>query len=205
MGWRGSIATSHAAGGRLRVWPPGGGLPGDRADAGDDYHGARGTGRHERTRGGETGTRVRIVADMADGAGGIFFAMYLIEICRTFSAAHAIRLEDGILEPVHGHDWNVAITVAATDVDGMEVVMDFHALESMLDALLATVHNRHLNEVPPFVDEDGDLAVNPTAERVAWWLAGEVAPTLPPHVHLDAVRVGEAPGCSAIYRPPPLS
>ena len=127
--------------------------------------------------------------------------MYAIEVRRTFSAAHAIRLYDGTLEPVHGHDWDVAVVVSAERLDAMEVVMDFHQLEQALDALLATVHNRHLNEVAPFADGAGDLKINPTAERVAWWLGEEVGRTLPKDVCLEKVSIGEAPGCTATYRP----
>ena len=79
--------------------------------------------------------------------------------------------------------------------------MDFHDLERMVNALIAQVHNRHLNEVPPFAGPDGTLAVNPTAERVAWWFATEVARQLPKHVRLVSASVSEAPGCIARYRP----
>lgn len=135
----------------------------------------------------------------------VWVPMYEIEIHRTFSAAHAIRLDDGTLEPVHGHDWDVTVVVAADDLDAMEVVMDFHALGATLDALLVNVHNRHLNEVAPFADADRVLKINPTAERVAWWLGQEVARDLPKAVRLEKVTVGEAPGCTATYRPVSIS
>ena len=123
--------------------------------------------------------------------------MYDITISKAFAAAHAIRLYDGSLEPIHGHNWAVDLTVTAPELDGMEVVMDFHLLEKLVDALLAKVHNRHLNEVEPFLN----CKVNPTAERVAWWLGTEVQKGLPGGLKVTCVRVGEAPGCTAIYRP----
>ncbi len=126
--------------------------------------------------------------------------MYEATVQRTFSAAHAIRLPDGSLEPLHGHDWRVEVTVAAAKLDDIETVMDFHELERLVDEALERVHNRNLNEVPPFSDGRGGLAVNPTAERVAWWLAGCIQPGLPQGVKLVSVRVGEAPGCYAGYR-----
>ncbi len=118
--------------------------------------------------------------------------MYEITIQREFCAAHAIRLYDGSLEPLHGHNWSVAVTVAAEKLDEIEVVMDFHELEKSLDQLLAQVNNRNLNDV---------LTVNPTAERVAWWIGEHIGPTLPAHASLKTVIVGEAPGCTATYRP----
>jgi 6-pyruvoyltetrahydropterin/6-carboxytetrahydropterin synthase len=123
--------------------------------------------------------------------------MYEITISKVFAAAHAIRLYDGTLEPIHGHNWNVDVTVSARQLDEMETVMDFHVLEKAVDELMKKVHNRHLNEVEPFID----CKVNPTAERVAWWIGTEIAKTLPGHVTLTSVRVTEAPGCATTWWP----
>lgn len=127
--------------------------------------------------------------------------MYEIIVEKIFSASHAIYLPDGSLEPLHGHNWPVAVTVAADQLDEIETVMDFHVLEKTIDSLMAQAHNRHLNEIPPFKGEGDTLAVNPTAERVAWWIGEAVAASLPAHVRLVSVSVGEAPGCTAVYKP----
>jgi 6-pyruvoyltetrahydropterin/6-carboxytetrahydropterin synthase len=127
--------------------------------------------------------------------------MYEISVSRTFAAAHAIRLPDGSLEPVHGHNWQVTVVVAADQLDAIETVMDFHDLEQSVSALTDGAHNRHLNEIEPFTDGQGGLAVNPTAERVAWWIGTSVARGLTPGVRLVRVTVTEAPGCAATYRP----
>jgi 6-pyruvoyltetrahydropterin/6-carboxytetrahydropterin synthase len=123
--------------------------------------------------------------------------MYEITVLRVFAAAHAIRLPNGSLEPLHGHNWAVEVSVSAADLDDLGLVMDFHALERALDELLARVANANLNDVEPFAG-----GVNPTAERVAWWLGTELAPRLPSGVVLGAVRIGEAPGCTATFHPP---
>src|SRR5438128_11861357 len=86
-----------------------------------------------------------------------------IRTMREFSAAHQLRLYDGSLEPVHGHNWKVEVTVEAEALDSIGVVMDFHDLERLIDAIIAPWHNHHLNEVEPFAN--GRL--NPTAENVA--------------------------------------
>ncbi len=125
--------------------------------------------------------------------------MYEISVSRVFSASHAIRLYDGSLEPLHGHNWSVEVAVAATQLDSIDVVMDFHLLETLVDRLLAMVNNRHLNEVQPFSPTPG--GINPTAERVAWWIGTEVAKGLPTGAKLVSAKVGEAPGCVATYRP----
>lgn len=127
--------------------------------------------------------------------------MFQITVSKVFAAAHAIRLPDGQLEPVHGHNWQVKVKVEASELDEIETVMDFHVLEQALDALLATVHNRHLNEAAPFTDGHGGLRINPTAERVAWWLGEALLGQVPGHARLVSVEVSEAPGCTAIYLP----
>src|SRR5437016_11048358 len=84
-----------------------------------------------------------------------------ITTTREFSAAHQLRLYDGSLEPLHGHNWRVKVTVAAAKLDAIGVVMDFHELERLVDEIVAGLHNRHLNETSAFAQ------VNPTAEHVA--------------------------------------
>lgn len=130
--------------------------------------------------------------------------MYEATIERTFSAAHALRLPDGTLEPLHGHDWHIKVTVASEGLDPMDTVMDFHALEALVEARVGPWRNQNLNAVTPFVggsDEVHGLAINPSAERVAEQLAWAVSGGLPERVWLKEVAVGEAPGCVARYRP----
>ena len=123
--------------------------------------------------------------------------MYEVTVDRVFSAAHAIRLYDGSIEPIHGHNWSVQVTVGSDKLDAIEVVMDFHELEKSVDRLMVKVHNQNLNEIEPFAEQ----GVNPSAERVAWWIGTEVARKLPDGVRLVRATVGEAPGCKATFRP----
>ena len=122
--------------------------------------------------------------------------MFEITVLKVFSAAHALRLADGAMEPLHGHDWQVEVTVSADQLDQIETVMDFHVLESQLSQLTDRFHNRCLNDVEPFRE-----ALNPTAERVAQWIGQSVMEFLPDHVRLVSSSVTEAPGCKAIFKP----
>jgi 6-pyruvoyltetrahydropterin/6-carboxytetrahydropterin synthase len=121
---------------------------------------------------------------------------YEITTTRQFAAAHQLRLYDGSLEPLHGHNWRVKVTAAAPKLDAIGVVMDFHVLERLVDAVLAPLHNRHLNDVPPFTSE-----LNPSAENVALHVGRAVAPKLPNGVGLARVEVWETDDNSAVYRP----
>ena len=113
---------------------------------------------------------------------------------REFSAAHQLRLYDGSLEPLHGHNWVVVVTVSADRLDEIGVVMDFHELERLLDRILAPLHNSHLNDVEPFKSD-----LNPTTENVAFHIARNLQ--LPPPVRVKSVEVWETAANSAIYRP----
>jgi len=110
-----------------------------------------------------------------------------------FSAAHQLRLYDGSLEPLHGHNWVARITVAAEKLDSIGVVMDFHELERLVEAIVRPMHNRHLNELDAFAK------LNPSAENVAFVIAKGLK--LPMNVRIVSVEVWETPECSAVFRP----
>jgi len=127
--------------------------------------------------------------------------MYAITVTREFAAAHALRLPDGTYEPTHGHNWHVEVTVASDSLDAMETVMDFHALQGLVDGVIKPWAHANLNEQAPFADGHGTLAINPSAERVAEHLGQRVSAALPAGATLHEVLVTEAPGCWAHYRP----
>lgn len=130
--------------------------------------------------------------------------MYEIIVESVFAAAHAIRLPDGSLETTHGHNWPVKVTVAADELDAIETVCDFHLLQALINDALAPWQNKDLNQCEPFTDgtdNPAGLAINPTAERVAWAIAEKITPGLPDNCKLASISVGEAPGCTAVYRP----
>jgi 6-pyruvoyltetrahydropterin/6-carboxytetrahydropterin synthase len=109
-----------------------------------------------------------------------------------FSASHQLKLLDGSLEPLHGHNWKTTVTVAAKKLDKIGVVMDFHDLSRLIDRPISQMHNRHLNDLPPFKER------NPSAENVALYIAESLP--LPKGISLLSVQVWETAEFSAIYR-----
>lgn len=118
---------------------------------------------------------------------------FSITTTREFAAAHQLRLYDGSLESVHGHNWRVQVTISAEKLDAIGVVMDFHELERLLWEIVGPMHNRHLNELEPF------RSLNPSAENVACHIARSLM--LPKGIELKSVEVWETAGNSAVYRP----
>ncbi len=129
--------------------------------------------------------------------------MFRVTIEDRFSAAHALLIR-GTREPVHGHDWHVTATIAGRDLDEDGLLVDFHALEEDLKAILGPFRNQDLHTRSPFD------RVNPSAEAVARHIALELSRRLetrlarepkysPRGVRVESVRVTEAPGCAATY------
>jgi 6-pyruvoyltetrahydropterin/6-carboxytetrahydropterin synthase len=116
---------------------------------------------------------------------------FQITTTRHFSAAHQLRLYDGSLEPLHGHNWKVKVTVSAEKLDEIGVVMDFHELERRVNRIIEPIHNRNLNDLPPF------KSANPSAENVAVHIAEKL--DLPKSVKLESVEVWETPENSATF------
>ena len=110
---------------------------------------------------------------------------YEITVTSRFSASHQLRLYNEELEPLHGHNWTVIVTVGAAKLDSIGVVMDFHVLERRLARVIGPFHNRHLNEVA----ELG--GTNPSAELIATHIAESL--NLPSKVKLKSVEVWETP------------
>jgi len=110
-----------------------------------------------------------------------------------FSASHQLKLYDGSLEPLHGHNWRVRVTVDAAKLDAIGVVMDFHELERLLAEIVNPLHNSHLN------DPRALGSVNPSAENVAIHVGQRLK--LPREVRLRKVEVWETARNCAIYRP----
>lgn len=118
---------------------------------------------------------------------------FQITTTRHFAASHQLKLYDGSMEPLHGHNWVVKVTVRAPQLDQIGVVMDFHDLEKAVDAIVLPWHNTHLNDSPAFATK------NPSAENVALHVGTAIA--LPQGVTLVSAEVWETPENSATYSP----
>lgn len=120
---------------------------------------------------------------------------YELTLRGEFSAAHQIRLHDGTIEPLHGHNWRVEVELAAPSLDSIGIVADFVTLERRLREVLSRYHNCSLNDHPDFV------ASNPTTEHVARAIAIQFGRVLNEKVSLARVRVWETSACAAAFLP----
>ncbi len=101
--------------------------------------------------------------------------MYEIYRECTFAASHQLRNYKGKCERLHGHNWRVGIHIVGDALDEAGMLMDFRELDAVLKEALESFDHRHLNEVPPFIDE------SPSSERLAAELFTRVSARLPSH------------------------
>ena len=106
----------------------------------------------------------------------------------------------GVREAVHGHNFRVTVVLEGRELDADELLLDFHAVEGMLDEVIRPFVNADLNQCEAFAE------VNPSAEAIAWcigeWMAREVKGLDDGRgVRVARVSVTEAPGCRATYVP----
>lgn len=114
-----------------------------------------------------------------------------ITIKATFSAAHQLRFNDTV-EPLHGHDWKVTLSVGSVDLDDLGLVCDFHTIQREMKEIIRPFKNANLNDVYPFD------TINPTAENVARYIGESVAKRVNcEHARVLWCRVTESPGCAA--------
>lgn len=121
--------------------------------------------------------------------------MYELTVRDHFDAAHSLRGYPGECHRLHGHTWDVEVTVAGEKLDGIGIVYDFKRLKDDLRAVLGDYDHVFLDEVPPFDD------LNPTAENLARVICERLQGSVGAEVTVKEVAVWESPIAKLVYRP----
>jgi 6-pyruvoyltetrahydropterin/6-carboxytetrahydropterin synthase len=122
--------------------------------------------------------------------------MYALTVRDHFDAAHSLRGYDGECSRLHGHTWDVEVTVEGSDLDAIGILYDFKRLKTDLRAALDPFDHRYLDEVPPFD------TMNATAENLAREIHGRIARSvLGTGLVVSEVAVWESPIAKIVYRP----
>jgi 6-pyruvoyltetrahydropterin/6-carboxytetrahydropterin synthase len=87
--------------------------------------------------------------------------MYEVTIKRSFSAAHLLKEIGGKCETLHGHNFNVEVSVCGERLDGEGLLVDFRLVKRWTDAVLAELDHKYLNELDLFA------GINPSSENIA--------------------------------------
>ncbi len=122
--------------------------------------------------------------------------VYALTVRTSFAAAHRLREYAGNCERLHGHNWQVEVTVESDSLDPSGMAIDFRAIKGALGEALAGFDHRYLNEVAPF---DG---INPSSENIARHLFEEMERKIPGPVRVARVTVWESEDARAEYSRP---
>ncbi len=130
-----------------------------------------------------------------------------------FDAAHRIVGHRGRCGWLHGHAYRLRVTVAAAELDRLDMVMDFDDLAAVVRAAVLDRwdHATLLHADDPLVraiaavqaDAPERLVLfsgNPTAELLAREAFGAIGKRLPERVRLACVSVWETPTSGSEYR-----
>lgn len=120
---------------------------------------------------------------------------YELTVKGHFDAAHHLYGYPGECRELHGHTWDVEVTVAAAQLDEIGIVYDFKSLKRDLAAVIDDYDHVLINQVPPF-DE-----TSPTAENLARVICERLQGVVDPRVRVIEVAVWESPIARLVYRP----
>lgn len=122
--------------------------------------------------------------------------MYRVSVRQHFDAAHYLRGYKGKCERLHGHRFEVVVTLEARELNEIGLAYDFTELKKHLHEIMGRFDHACLNDLEPF-DK-----INPSSENIAATIYRELEPTLEGKpVSISSVEVWESPECWATYIP----
>jgi 6-pyruvoyltetrahydropterin/6-carboxytetrahydropterin synthase len=124
-------------------------------------------------------------------------AQFEVVIRQGFSSAHSLRNYHGSDEPLHGHNFEVEVTLRGKRLQNkVKYLVDFIEVQQVLAAVVKPLDHVNLNETPPFDRE------NPSAENIALHIGQELGRRWKvPGVRIASVMVWETTHQGARYLP----
>lgn len=126
--------------------------------------------------------------------------MFELTISVEFEAAHFIRKYPGKCSRLHGHNWQVEVTVIGKKLNHLGMLIDFRELKEEVNKVILDLDHYYLNEIEPFCE------INPTAENIAKYIYERLSanPVLSSDIKIHLVKVWESPKSAVAYRPEAL-
>lgn len=117
--------------------------------------------------------------------------MYRLTVAQHFDAAHFIRDYKGKCSRMHGHRWEVVVTLSGDKLDERNILIDFGEVKT-------TIKNVIELNLDHYLLNDTLDTPNVTAEYLAEWLFNQFKARLV-GLSLESVEVWESPECCASY------
>lgn len=123
--------------------------------------------------------------------------MYELTVTVEFSAAHFISGYPGACSNLHGHNWQVDVTVQGAECNELGMVLDFRSLKDEVNTVINLFDHKLLNDLPIF------QGLNPTSENIASCFYNLLASSsvFSGTVTVKSVRVWESLRSSVLYQP----
>ena len=94
--------------------------------------------------------------------------MFVLKIVTDFASAHSLRDYPGDCARLHGHNWQVEVSVCSQVLDDSGIAIDFREIKKQTKLVVKRLDHQYLNEIKPF-----DV-LNPTAENIAKYFFEEI-------------------------------
>jgi len=121
--------------------------------------------------------------------------MFELKILTHFSAAHQLEMVGEKCENLHGHNWNVEVSVTGSELDRAGVLMDFGELKKHVAEIMATLDHQFLNDLDIFNDE-----FPPSSENIAIYITERLQEKITrPEVRVSRVSAWESANSCATH------
>jgi 6-pyruvoyltetrahydropterin/6-carboxytetrahydropterin synthase len=111
--------------------------------------------------------------------------MFEAQVKVPFRFSHSLKGFGEEFERPHEHTWDITIRLATAALDQRGVSVDFVKLKENLAAMLEPYQGKLLNDCEAFSN------MQPTAERIAIWVAERLGKTYPGLISSVTVGTGE--------------
>ncbi|MDB4098970.1 6-carboxytetrahydropterin synthase QueD [Candidatus Thioglobus sp.] len=120
--------------------------------------------------------------------------MFALKIVTDFASAHSLRDYPGDCARLHGHNWQVEVSVCSQVLDDSGIAIDFREIKKQTKLVVKRLDHQYLNEIKPF-----DV-LNPTAENIAKYFFDEIALLITnKDVKVKEVMIWETPRSAVTY------
>ena len=124
----------------------------------------------------------------------IFPKMFELKIVTDFASAHSLRNYPGDCARLHGHNWQVEVSVCSKVLDENGIAIDFREIKKQTKLVIKRLDHQYLNEIKPFV------VLNPTAENIAKYFFDEVGILINNEdIKVKQVLIWETPRSAVTY------
>ena len=118
--------------------------------------------------------------------------MYELSIRGDIAAAHFLRGYEGKCKDLHGHTWQVEVTIKDNQLNDIGMVADFCKLKVQLKEFLSQLDHVCLNDLDYFKEK------NPTTENISRFIFDGFGQLVSP-LKIERVRVWESETSSVTY------